>query len=419
MASSPVIFALTAALVVSASISIGFYAVVQRKRALALCLALCTLGLGFSASAQNPIIITFDAPGAGTIPGQVPLPQGTFPYGINDTGAIGGNFQDVNNVLHGFFRAPDGAIVAFDAPGAGTGAFQGTQGFVINSEGAIAGKTIDANFAQHGMVRARDGTITTFDAPGASMGPYQGTFAVNINREGVIAGSYVDASNVFHVFLRAPDGAIATFDVPGAGTGSFQGTYVCAVDCLNSNGAIVGGFTDASNVNHGFLRTPEGAITTFDALGAGAGAGQGTFGGGINPAGIIVGSYLDANNVNHGFLLSRNLAFTTFDVPGAGTGPFQGTLVSTATINSEGEITGNYLDANNVSHGFLRARHGAITTFDVPAAGTTSGLGTTPVDNNAANAITGWYADASGLYHGFVRTGRRCREDRHENCQED
>jgi len=162
----------------------------------------------------------------------------------------------------------------FDAPGAGTGAFQGTQGFAINSEGAIVGKMIDAGHLPHGMLRASDGTITTFDVPGAGTGADQGSLATNIGPAGVIAGIYLDANNVVHSFLRAPDGAITVIDVPEAGTGAFQGTSVCGVDCLNPEGAIVGFFTDANNVNHAFLRASDGALTTFDAPGAGIGAGQ-------------------------------------------------------------------------------------------------------------------------------------------------
>ena len=32
-----------------------------------------------------------------------------------------------------------------------------------------------------------------------------------------------DGNNVSHGFLRAPDGTMTTFDVPGAGTGAFTG----------------------------------------------------------------------------------------------------------------------------------------------------------------------------------------------------
>jgi hypothetical protein len=44
----------------------------------------------------------------------------------------------------------------------------------------------------------------------------------------------------------------------------------------------------------------------------------------------------------------------TFNAPGAGTGPFQGTLAY--SINPGGAITGLYVDASNVDHGFLRRR---------------------------------------------------------------
>jgi hypothetical protein len=90
--------------------------------------------------------------------------------------------------------------------------------------------------------------------------------------------------------VRAPDGGITTFDVPSAGTGPGQGTSVEAVGGINPAGAICQTYLDASNVNHGFVRDPDGAITTFDVPGAGTGPGQGTIPQTINPAGAIVGS---------------------------------------------------------------------------------------------------------------------------------
>ena len=105
----------------------------------------------------------------------------------------------------------------------------------------------------------------------------------------------------------------------------------------------------------------------------------------------------------HGFVRSPSGAITTFDVPGAGTGSGQGTFP--ANINPAGTIVGNYVDASNVSHGFVRSPSGAITTFDVPGAGTGPGQGTTPFCNNPADAITGYYLDASNMYHGFLVEG--------------
>ena len=165
-------------------------AVARRKVALALCVALCMVGLAFPQDDDKATIITFDAPGAGTGSG-----LGTFPLSINSTGAITGYYTDANFLDHGFLRARDGTITTIDAPDSIS-----TDALSINLAGVIAGSYIDANFAPHGFVRAPDGTFTTFDAPDA------GFFIepITINPEGAITGRYVDASAVFHGFLRAP-----------------------------------------------------------------------------------------------------------------------------------------------------------------------------------------------------------------------
>jgi hypothetical protein len=52
----------------------------------------------------------------------------------------------------------------------------------------------------------------------------------------------------------------------------------------------------------------------------------------------------------------------------------------------------------------VRASDGAITTFDVPGAGTGPFQGTIPLCNNPVGAITGYYIDANDVTHGFLRT---------------
>jgi hypothetical protein len=76
------------------------------------------------------------------------------------------------------------------------------------------------------------------------------------------------------------------------------------------------------------------------------------------------------------------------------------------SINTSGAITGYYLDASNVYHGFVRAANGAITTIDAPRAGTGLGQGTVAYSINTSGAITGLYEDASHFVHGFVRDSR-------------
>jgi hypothetical protein len=55
-------------------------------------------------------------------------------------------------------------------------------------------------------------------------------------------------------------------------------------------------------------------------------------------------------------------------------------------------------------HGFVRAKHGDITTFDPPGAGTGASQGTEPFCVNLFGAITGFYIDADNVFHGFLRT---------------
>ena len=58
-------------------------------------------------------------------------------------------------------------------------------------------------------------------------------------------------------------------------------------------------------------------------------------------------------------------------------------------IDEPGEITGFYVDANGVGHGFLRTPDGTITTFDAPGAGTARGQGTFGVSLTPSGEIEG------------------------------
>jgi hypothetical protein len=100
---------------------------------------------------------------------------------------------------------------------------------------------------------------------------------------------------------------------------------------------------------------------------------------------------------------ARDGSIITFDVPGAGTGAFQGTLPQ--SIGPAGAIAGYYIDASNVSHGFVRASDGAITTLDAPGAGTGSGQGTVLYTSNPRGAIAGFYVDSSYVSHWFLVEG--------------
>ena len=348
-------------------------------------------------------IVKFDAPGADTKPGDY---NGTFASAINNWGTITGSYVDANNVYHGFLRSAKGSFVTFDAPGADTtaGSFNGTSPNSINDLGVITGEYLDANGFGHGFVRSPEGQFTTFDVPGA--GGY-GTIPLAINVEGAIVGNYTDSNYRFRAFLRRPDGTFATWVGPDAcDTNGSQGCYGTGASNISAFGTVAGGFADNSGnfVHHDFVRTADGKLTTFDAPGAGSGSYQGTgcpgcFSG-LNLSGATAGIYIDANSVQHGFLRSREGKFTTFDAPGAGSGSYQGTGCPSdcpTSLNDWGAITGVYIDANYVYHGYLRGPKGNFATIDPVGS-----IFTLPSGINDFGSIAGYYVDADFVYHGFV-----------------
>jgi hypothetical protein len=302
-------------------------------------------------------------------------------------------------------------IITFDAPGAGSAAAgQGTFPYDINTEGAITGEYGDAGWWWHGFVRTPDGRIKTFDAPGTSPVANTGTQPISINPAGAIAGSYwyYQESGPYgcNSFLRAPDGTFTTFEAPGA-LWTYAGN-------INPAGTIAGDYQDTSYVYHGFVRAPDAVITPFDVTptfpdpAPGTEPWQGTYtslSSALNPEGAITGYYIDAGWVYHGFVRAPDGRFKTFDAPGVGTTEAEmGTYPQ--SINPEGTITGYFWDANWVGHGFLRTRDGRITTFDAPGAGADPGSteGTFPMAINANGTITGYLQDTKWLTHGFSRS---------------
>ena len=369
----------------------------------AIYLLLCALYLSSVVNAQEPRIITFDAPGADTKPGDN---NGTYSSGINASGAITGSYQDTNETYHGFLRSPDGKFTTFEVPGADTGAYNGTSPAAINDLGVITGSYYDASGFGHGFLRSPDGKFTTFDVPG--VGGY-GTNPIALNLEGAVVGWYTDSNDLFHSFVRYPEGKFSAFLAPGqCETNGSQGCYGSELSNINALGLSVGNYMDttANLVHHGLIRYADGTFTTYEAPGAGTGPGQGTgcpgcFAG-LNQFGSIAGIYTDSNTVYHGFVRYSDGNFTSFDAPGAGTGNSQGTGCPSdcpVSLNNKGALTGVYIDAKNVYHMYLRSPEGKIVT--VQPVGSTF---TFPAGINDSGTVAGYYADANGVYHGFLQT---------------
>lgn len=270
----------------------------------------------------------------------------TYAFAVDSNGdSAGWYIPNGTNAAHGFVRGADGHVTRFDPPGA-TGLL-GTEPYLISDRGTVSGIFGDVGGAVHGFLRASDGTFTIIDAPGAGTGVNQGTWITNINAKDDTTGYTVDDGFVLHGFVRTAGGRIKSFDIAGS-TGT-------SPEAISVKGAVTGFYTDDNGAWHGFLRAIDGGVTTFDAPNAGADAGQGTTGYGLNRHGFMTGFTIDSNYALHGFLRTRIGTIVPVDVDGAGTGGNEGTLVQ--AVNESGEAAGYMIDRHHVGHGFFLTGH--------------------------------------------------------------
>lgn len=341
---------------------------------------------GAGTAIQVGTFTTFDAPGAGTA-----SYQGTSAYAINRAGVIVGTYSNSSGSF-GFVRSPGGSFVTLYAPDG-----SGVTPFAINAAGVVTGYYGDV-FGTHGFVRAIDGAMTIFDPPGALFTEPEG-----INAEGVIVGTYYDTNFAIHGFVRATNGAITTIDVPGAGTGSFAGTYASGI---NASGTISG----CTSTGHGFLRTSDGTITSFDPPGSSDTCFPPLFNGNysgahINDAGEITGTYQLPTAGNpfgreiRGFVRASDGTITGFD---AATYPPCCIFTYALAINRAGLIAGAQNDGYGINHGYVRLTNGTILTLDAPGSGLGFNQGTVAFAVNTVGQVTGWYVDSNNVSHGFT-----------------
>jgi hypothetical protein len=167
--------------------------------------------------------------------------QGTFPYGINNSGEVVGGWWDSNKDEHGFTLIGS-TYTSFDYPGASE-----TAGFGINSVGDIVGGYNDSSGVAHGFLLS-GGTYTSFDFPGAVQ-----TDSYAINDAGDIVGAYCTTTECNSTFEGAQGfllshGVFTTIAIPGE-----VSTYAVGI---NNNGVVVGVYQDAAGVEVSFLATP-------------------------------------------------------------------------------------------------------------------------------------------------------------------
>jgi hypothetical protein len=220
-----------------------------------------------------------------------------------------------------------------------------------------------------------------------------GPFPQSINEKGEIAGTYNDFAGNRHGFVRDPNGTITTFDPPGS--------LSTGVGGINDEGTITGSYLYEPGLSRAFVRDPKGSFTTFNVLGSSS-----TGASSINAGGAVTGSYADSNNIRHGFVRRPNGTIISFDPPGS-------VNTSPSSINAKGEITGLYCSSFTPpeaacflgapfgpTHGFLRRPGGEIVSFDAPIPGAVL---TSVAGINDAGAIMGNYGLGTDTFFGFVR----------------
>lgn len=178
---------------------------------------------------------TIDFPGA----------VSTFANGVNKRGQIvGSNGFSIIPPSQSFLRTPGGGLSTIDLPLFGSGDVVANG---IDDDGAIVGQCFCAAYPV-GFLYDGD-TVTIIDP---TVGGALRIASASAISSGVIVGMYVDAVPVPHTshgYVRYPSGGVTELKLPD-GTPAFPGG-------INSEGQIVGSYTDSSGVQHGFLAIPQ------------------------------------------------------------------------------------------------------------------------------------------------------------------
>ena len=158
-------------------------------------------------------------------------------YAINNAGHVAGYYERPGDFLFRGFFYDGSTYTTLNKDGA-----IGSQAIGMNNSDQIVGYYFDG--APHGFLYS-GGSYTTIDHP---LG-VNGTVAQGINDAGDVAGIYFDASDKDHGFIKTSVG-YTTVDFPGA---TFSGLVG-----INNAGQVVGYYQDATGL-HGFLATPVAA----------------------------------------------------------------------------------------------------------------------------------------------------------------
>jgi probable HAF family extracellular repeat protein len=198
-------------------------------------------------------------------------------FGINDNGAVVGDYRDSSNNTHGFLYS-NGTYQTINGPGAQFG----TTVTGINDSGQLSLTyfTSSANSAYRWTPSGSGYTSQSLNIGGNS------TDSGGINNSGEIGGYYQTPS--YGAFLWNSNGSSSTFLEPNDTSGTTQ-----ALD-VNDEGEVVGAFFSSTGES-GFV-DQSGVFTQINVPNS-----IYTYTTGVNDSGEIAGWYLDSSDRMHSF----------------------------------------------------------------------------------------------------------------------
>ncbi len=277
-------------------------------------------------------------------PGAYQTNNGTFAYGINNSGVfVGGAATDSQHTVGWKYNGSFTTII--------DGGAQDNNADGINNSGEIGGFYAPVRSTPRYGFTDVNGTFTQI----ASDSPYPSTTVNGLNDSGVLVGaSYLhNTGSVTPQYSGFIDnnGVFTYLDAPG----TLTSTGYTVANGINNAGQVVGTFSSNNSTvaDQGFLYQNSSFTTINDPNGA-----KGTVAMGINNSSEIVGYYIDGSGAQHGFI-DIGGTFATIDDPLG-----KNTIVT--GINDTGQIVGYYQDNNNTYHGFVASLNNVTTAENTP-----------------------------------------------------
>ncbi len=263
-----------------------------------------------------------------------------------------------------------------DGPGGGATTFNG-----ISNPGAVVGFT-SLNGKNANFVRSAGGQFTAVDIGDPAAGMING-----VNTAGSIVG--IANGNGFKIIAGGTQKAITP---PGSSASVAFG--------INDLGVIVGQYT-AGATSPGFVDI-NGMFTPINPTAKA----MVTNAQGINTAGLVIGFYSEDGMHQHGFtndIQTQKIAL----LPDPSTDRIKADglfLTQFLGINDNGEAVGYYQTNNGSQFGFLFDLKAQQYVFlDAPKAALVNGVQITQITGvSNFGQISGFYIDAGGVQHGFV-----------------